>query len=73
LELQSHIDKMATENHKIQGFDVIQAKYKHVGDHGIRADILVPKTSFSGKRPTILRFHGGGLVDTPSPSQWPMY
>ncbi|KAL3443428.1 Alpha/Beta hydrolase protein [Aspergillus insuetus] len=53
---------MATENHKIQGFDVIQTKYKHVGDHGIRADILVPKTSFSGKRPTILRFHGGGLV-----------
>ncbi|KAJ0418741.1 Alpha/Beta hydrolase protein [Aspergillus carlsbadensis] len=53
---------MATENHKIADFDLIQTTYKHIGAHGIRADILVPKTSFSGKRPTILRFHGGDLV-----------
>jgi hypothetical protein len=27
---------------KIQGFDLIQETYKYVGDHGFRADILVP-------------------------------
>ncbi|RDW57858.1 alpha/beta hydrolase [Aspergillus mulundensis] len=47
---------------KIQGFDLIQETYKYVGDHGIRADILVPQTDYEGKRPTIARFHGGGLV-----------
>ncbi|KAL5044849.1 hypothetical protein BDW71DRAFT_215473 [Aspergillus fruticulosus] len=47
---------------KIQGFDLIQETYKYVGDHAIRADILVPQTTYDGKRPTIARFHGGGLV-----------
>ncbi|KAL2852044.1 Alpha/Beta hydrolase protein [Aspergillus pseudoustus] len=62
-------------NHKIRDFDLIQANYKYVGDHGIRADILVPKTSVAGKRPTILRFHGGGLVtgDSLSVEFYPNY
>ncbi|KAJ0419183.1 Alpha/Beta hydrolase protein [Aspergillus carlsbadensis] len=47
---------------KIQGFDLIQETYKYVGDHAIRADILVPQTNYTGKRPAIARFHGGGLV-----------
>lgn len=47
---------------KFHGFDIIQTAYKHVGDHAIRTDILVPQTPYSGKRPTIVRFHGGGLV-----------
>ncbi|KAL6232827.1 hypothetical protein BDW75DRAFT_216715 [Aspergillus navahoensis] len=47
---------------KIQGFDLIQETYKYVGDHAIRADILVPQTTYDGKRPTIARFHGGGLA-----------
>ncbi|KAL4910526.1 hypothetical protein BDW74DRAFT_184425 [Aspergillus multicolor] len=51
-----------TDLTKIQGFDLIQETYKYVGDHGIRADILVPQTDYVGKRPTIARFHGGGLV-----------
>lgn len=47
---------------KLEGFNIIQATYKTVGDHDIRTDILVPKTPSSGKRPVIIRFHGGGLV-----------
>ncbi|KAL5049328.1 hypothetical protein BDW71DRAFT_175675 [Aspergillus fruticulosus] len=47
---------------KFQGFDLIQATYKQVGDHAIRVDILVPQTPANGKRPTIVRFHGGGLI-----------
>ncbi|KAL4866227.1 hypothetical protein BDV12DRAFT_138336 [Aspergillus spectabilis] len=47
---------------RFEGFDILQTTYKHVGDHGIRADVLVPKTPYSGKRPVIIRFHGGGLV-----------
>ncbi|KAI9373508.1 Alpha/Beta hydrolase protein [Aspergillus egyptiacus] len=52
----------ATTDRKLQGFDLIQSTYKQVGHHGIRADILVPQGPSSGKRPVILRFHGGGLV-----------
>ncbi|KAJ5118856.1 hypothetical protein N7526_010493 [Penicillium atrosanguineum] len=47
---------------KLDGFDVLQTNFKHVGDHPIRADILVPQKPHTGKRPVILRFHGGGLV-----------
>lgn len=53
---------MAT-NRKLAGFDLIQTEYKNVQDYGIRADFLVPQTPFPRKRPVIVRFHGGGLVD----------
>lgn len=52
---------------RFANFNVIQANYKTVGDHNIRADFLVPKSlteKGSGKRPVIVRFHGGGLVGT---------
>lgn len=47
---------------KLNGFDIIQTKYKHIGDHGLRTDILIPQTNYAGPRPLIVRFHGGGLV-----------
>lgn len=47
---------------KIDDFDILQTSYKTVTDHGIRCDILVPKTRHEGKRPVIVNFHGGGLV-----------
>lgn len=50
---------------KFAGLNIIQATYKHVGDHAIRADILLPRAPSTGKRPTIIRFHGGGLVLSP--------
>ncbi|OJJ06030.1 hypothetical protein ASPVEDRAFT_199612 [Aspergillus versicolor CBS 583.65] len=57
---------------KYHGFDIIHTSYKHVGDHSIRTDILVPQTPHSGKRPTIVRFHGGGLIlgDSLYPGFW---
>lgn len=62
-------------NNRLAGFDLIQAPYKTVGDHEIRADFIIPKSDYAGKRPVIVRFHGGGLVCqhipplTPTPSQ----
>lgn len=51
---------------KIENFDVLQTSYKTIKDHGIRCDILVPKTrTHEGKRPVIVNFHGGGLVLIP--------
>ena len=49
-------------DNKLDGFDVVQANYKTVGNHGIRSDLLIPKSPFQGKRPVIVFFHGGGLV-----------
>lgn len=47
---------------KLDGFDILQASYKTVESHEIRVDVLIPRTAHIGKRPTIVRFHGGGLV-----------
>lgn len=57
---------------KLEGFDIIQATYKQIGDHAIRVDILIPQTPYSGKRPTFVRTHGGALVTTP-PAQLALY
>ncbi|CAG8025179.1 unnamed protein product [Penicillium salamii] len=53
---------MATTHHKLAGLDLIQTTYKKVNDHEIRTDILIPQKPHTGKRPVIIRFHGGGLV-----------
>ncbi|KAJ6172650.1 hypothetical protein N7470_001717 [Penicillium chermesinum] len=47
---------------KFEGFELLQTPYKTVQGHDIRVDVLVPRTSVTGKRPIIVRFHGGGLV-----------
>jgi acetyl esterase/lipase len=49
-------------------FEIHDFVYKTVGDHDISLSILVPKTLLSevngshGKKPVIVRFHGGFLV-----------
>ncbi|KAL4752215.1 hypothetical protein BDW72DRAFT_192161 [Aspergillus terricola var. indicus] len=60
---------------RFQGFDLIQATYKHVGDHAIRVDVLIPQALETGKRPAIVRFHGGGLVigDSIVAEFWPQW
>lgn len=50
---------------KLDGFDIIQTPYKTIGNHEIRTDILVPRAAHEGKRPVLVRIHGGGLVRTP--------
>ncbi|KAL5360243.1 Alpha/Beta hydrolase protein [Aspergillus floccosus] len=49
-------------NDRLAGFDLLQSPYKTVGDHEIRADFIIPQSDYTGKRPVIVRFHGGGLV-----------
>ncbi|KAJ5336356.1 hypothetical protein MYU51_012285 [Penicillium brevicompactum] len=51
-----------TTSPKLAGLDLVQATYKKVNDHEIRTDILIPQKAHAGKRPVIIRFHGGGLV-----------
>ncbi|KAJ7583361.1 Alpha/Beta hydrolase protein [Mycena floridula] len=51
---------MAAE--KFASFNIFTATYKTVHDHGIQADVLVPKSIPPAKCPIIVRFHGGGLV-----------
>ncbi|KAN0071871.1 Alpha/Beta hydrolase fold [Elaphomyces granulatus] len=55
------ITQEASLDSKFKDFTIIQAEYKRVGSHGIRADIMIPKTVSPGKRPVIIRFHGGFL------------
>ncbi|KAH8703219.1 Alpha/Beta hydrolase protein [Talaromyces proteolyticus] len=43
-------------------FNILQATYKIVDGHEIRADLLIPKSLSKDKAPVIARFHGGGLV-----------
>ncbi|RLL96980.1 hypothetical protein CFD26_106778 [Aspergillus turcosus] len=53
----------SVETHqKLAGFNLIQTHYKQIGDHAIRADFIIPQSTFIGKRPVIVRFHGGGLI-----------
>ncbi|KAJ7583906.1 Alpha/Beta hydrolase protein [Mycena floridula] len=51
---------MAAE--KFAPFNIFTATYKTVHDHGIQADVLIPKSISPAKCPIIVRFHGGGLV-----------
>lgn len=50
---------------KFANFNILQANYKVVDGHEIRADFIIPKSLPAGKAPIIARFHGGGLVSLP--------
>lgn len=51
---------------RLAGFDLVQTNYKTVGDHNLRADLIIPQSSYNtGKRPVIIHFHGGGFVSSP--------
>ncbi|KGO69172.1 Alpha/beta hydrolase fold-3 [Penicillium italicum] len=60
---------------KLDGFEIIQHDYKYIGDHGIRVDILTPRTNHVGPRPLIIRIHGGGLMmgDSLFMDWWPQW
>lgn len=59
---------------RLAGFDLVQTNYKTVGDHNIRADLIIPQSNYTGKRPVIIHFHGGGFVSgsltRQAPSIW---
>jgi hypothetical protein len=53
----------STIDTKFANFSIFQTDYKKIGDHGIRADFLIPKALVAGKKaPVITQFHGGALV-----------
>jgi cephalosporin-C deacetylase-like acetyl esterase len=53
----------STETHeKLAGFNLLQTHYKQLRDHAIRANFIIPQSTFTGKRPVIVHFHSGGLV-----------
>ncbi|KAJ5738483.1 hypothetical protein N7493_001638 [Penicillium malachiteum] len=60
---------------KLDGFEIVQHNYKHIGGHGIRVDILTPKTNYAAPRPLILRVHGGDLMmgDSFYMDWWPQW
>ncbi|CAI7631591.1 unnamed protein product [Penicillium crustosum] len=62
-------------NKKLDGFEIVQHDYKHIGDHGIRVNILTPRTTYVGPRPLIVRIHGGGLMmgDSFFMDWWPQW
>ncbi|KAJ5108234.1 hypothetical protein N7456_004909 [Penicillium angulare] len=62
-------------NTKLDGFEIVQHDYKHIGNHGIRVDILTPRTNYVGQRPLIVRVHGGGLMmgDSFYMDWWPQW
>lgn len=53
----------AALSQKFTNFNILQAAYKVVDGHEIRADLIIPKSlATASKAPVIARFHGGGLV-----------
>lgn len=49
---------------RFESFNVYRTFYKKIGDHEIEANVLVPKGIKPGKRPVMIKWHGGGLVST---------
>lgn len=47
---------------KFTNFNILQAVYKVVDGHEIRANLIFPRSISTGKAPVIVHFHGGGLV-----------
>ena len=47
---------------RLKNFEVYSPVYKTVKNISLTVDIIVPKKDFAGKRPIIVRFHGGYLV-----------
>lgn len=43
-------------------FTDFTAVYKRINEHAITIDILIPKELRPGKRPLLVRLHGGGLA-----------
>lgn len=48
---------------RLADFDLKDMVYKRIDGHKIQASVLVQKHSHPGKRPVIVRWHGGGLVN----------
>lgn len=58
-----------TEDHSqtsldlFSSFYIYEETYKHVDGVPIQTNILIPKTPFDGKRPLLVRLHGGAWTE----------
>lgn len=52
-----------TAANRFDTFNVYRAPFKKIGDHEIEAGIIIPKDLKPGKKPVIVKFHGGCLVN----------
>lgn len=61
-----------TAANRFDSFDVYRTSYTKIGSHEIEANVLVPKGIPPGKRPVMIKWHGGGLVSRPPLSLSPL-
>lgn len=55
---------------RYNAFEIRDFVYKTVHEHPILLSVLIPKTVKRGKRPILVRFHGGGLVEGVRLGDW---
>jgi len=65
----------ATSSDRFANFIITDCTYKTVNDHAIKCTVLTPKTAAAGKRPVIVRWHGGFLFTGARmfPDWWPSW
>ncbi|KAJ4345308.1 uncharacterized protein N0V89_011438 [Didymosphaeria variabile] len=51
-----------TAANRFDNFNIYTTSYKKIGDHEIEVNVLVPKEITPGKRPVMIKWHGGGLT-----------
>ncbi|KAL5379442.1 hypothetical protein DPSP01_008508 [Paraphaeosphaeria sporulosa] len=51
-----------TAENRFDTFKLYTTSYKKIGDHEIEVNVLVPKDIKPGKRPIMIKWHGGGLT-----------
>lgn len=61
--------KAKNSDDKAVDFNIVEATYKTVHHQDINAYVYVPKNSAPGKKPVIVRFHGGGFVSHHLPKE----
>lgn len=56
-------DNVQTAIDLFSSFDIYDETYKYVDGFPIEVSILIPKTASPGKRPLLVRFHGGAWTE----------
>jgi len=64
-----------TSADRFVNFNTTDCTYKTIDDHAIKCTVLTPKTAVTGKRPVIVRWHGGFLFTGARmfPDWWPSW
>jgi len=70
----AHFETAASSD-RFANFNATDCTYKTVDDHAIKCTVLTSKTAVSGKRPVIVRWHGGFLFTGARmfPDWWPSW